>query len=156
MAQQNAHTTIDLFSVPRIGVATFIIKNINGSEHVLIGKRKGSHGVGCYQLPGGHLDYGESWEVCAEREIKEETNLDVKDVTFVTCTNDIFEIEKRHYNTIFMRAYLKDENQEPELLEPNKCEGWSWVSINELKNYSPLFTPLDNFLKLYPCQKIVQ
>lgn len=67
----SAHTTIDLFSVPRVGLSTFIVRKVNGVDCVLVGKRKGSHGAGCYQLPGGHLDYGESFEECIAREVKE-------------------------------------------------------------------------------------
>jgi len=38
------HETVNLFSVPRVGVAVFIVRKINGEDCVLVGKRKGSHG----------------------------------------------------------------------------------------------------------------
>ncbi|KAF0981817.1 hypothetical protein FDP41_012474 [Naegleria fowleri] len=151
----SSHTTINLFSVPRVGVSTFIIRKINGVDCVLVGKRKGSHGEGCYQLPGGHLDYGETWEECCKREVKEETNLDVNNISFITCTNDLFEKEQRHYVTIFLRSFTPDNEQQAELLEPNKCEGWQWIEIEKLKELDHLFLPLETFLKSNSVSKIL-
>ncbi|RSM08793.1 hypothetical protein CEP52_004485 [Fusarium oligoseptatum] len=73
---------------PRVGVSA-IIYGPDGK--MVTGKRKGSHGAGTWQLPGGHLDYGESLLVCAEREVLEETGLKVKGIKIVAVTNDIFE-----------------------------------------------------------------
>ena len=67
---------------------------------------------GTWALPGGHLDFGESFETCAMREVLEETGLQVKDdsVRFLTATNDVMPSEHKHYVTIFMacRPELKD------------------------------------------------
>ena len=41
--------------VPKVGVGVLVC---NGSQHVLIGKRRSSIGDGTYALPGGHLDFG--------------------------------------------------------------------------------------------------
>jgi 8-oxo-dGTP diphosphatase len=83
---------------PRVGVAVFVIKD----DHILIGKRIGSHGAGTLQLPGGHLEFGEEWIECARREVLEETGLDVSacKMSFFHATNDVF--ENKHYITIFM------------------------------------------------------
>jgi 8-oxo-dGTP diphosphatase len=35
---------------------------------------------------GGHLELGESWETCAVREVKEETNLEIENTHFVHVT----------------------------------------------------------------------
>lgn len=66
---------------------------------------------GAIQLPGGHLEVGESPEACAVREVAEETGLVVReeDVRFVTATNDIFAREGKHYVTLFVACRVEDD-----------------------------------------------
>lgn len=123
---------------PRVGVAALIV---NPDNRVLIGKRKSSHGAGesqtlissstlphhhqtptnhsaaagKYQLPGGHLEYGEDPLVCAEREAEEETGLKIKACKFVHMTNDVFEAEKKHYVTLFVWCEMVDPSAEPQV-----------------------------------------
>ncbi|KAF4999655.1 hypothetical protein FGRMN_2304 [Fusarium graminum] len=119
---------------PRVGVAA-IVYGRDGK--FLTGKRTGSHGAGTIQLPGGHLDYGESFLACAERETLEETGLQVRAVKVVAVTNDVFEQEHKHYITIFVRCEMVDESAEPQILEPQKCEGWYWKNWDDLKKILP-------------------
>jgi ADP-ribose pyrophosphatase YjhB (NUDIX family) len=74
--------------------------------------------TGCLQLPGGHLEHGESWEECARREILEETGLVVRDVRFLTATNDVFAAEGKHYVTIFMTCHTVDDDPLPQVGSP--------------------------------------
>ena len=57
---------------PYIGVAVIVVRE----GRVLLGKRKNAHGAGTWQFPGGHLEYGESIEDCARRELFEENRHD--------------------------------------------------------------------------------
>lgn len=59
-------------------------------------------------MPGGHLEYQESFEACAIREVCEETDLEVTRLHFLTATNDILEQEERHFITVWMGGELKD------------------------------------------------
>ncbi|KAE8352831.1 NUDIX hydrolase domain-like protein [Aspergillus coremiiformis] len=115
--------------VPRIGIGAFILNN---EGKVLLGKRKGSHGAGTWALPGGHLEFNESFENCAEREILEETGLTIREVQFLTATNDIMVDENKHYVTVFVRGRISGERVEPKLMEPEKCEAWEWVAWDEI------------------------
>lgn len=72
---------------------------------------------GTYALPGGHLEFQESFENCAARELEEETGLSVKleDVHFMTCTNNILHQDSgKHYVTIFM-VVRAPEGQVPQV-----------------------------------------
>ncbi|KAF9243278.1 hypothetical protein DTO027I6_7615 [Penicillium roqueforti] len=116
---------------PKVGVGVFVL---NAAGKFLIGKRKGSLGAGTWGLPGGHLDFGESFETCAVRETLEETGLKIQDVRFLTATNSILKAENKHYITIFMGAVCED-GAEPQVIEPDRCEGWEWISWDELRAY---------------------
>ncbi|WP_036242640.1 nucleotide triphosphate diphosphatase NUDT15, partial [Methylobacter luteus] len=111
---------------PRVGVGVLIIKN----GRVLLEKRKGSHGAGTWSAPGGHLEYGESIENCAEREVLEEVGIRIRDLQYGLFTNNVFEAEQKHYVTVFVLA--KWESGVVETKEPEKCEGWEWFDWSNL------------------------
>lgn len=111
--------------IPRTGIAVFIL---NSKNEFIFGKRKGSHGQGTWALPGGHLELHETFEECARREILEETSLELGHVQYMTAVNSPRIDGTKHYITIFMVASLADPEAQPQLLEPNKCEGWNWIS----------------------------
>jgi 8-oxo-dGTP pyrophosphatase MutT (NUDIX family) len=70
-----------------------------------------SHGItGTMQLPGGHLEYGESFAETAAREVLEETGLEVGNIKFLTATNDVFG-EGKHYVTIFVTCVIVGEDK---------------------------------------------
>ena len=123
----------------RVWVGVIIIKN----EKVLLLKRINSHGDLTWCFPGWHLEFWESWEDCAKRETKEETNLEIKNIEFAWVTNDFFEEENKHYNTIFMTwEYSSGEFKN---LEPHKCETLDWFDFDNLPK--PLFLPIENLLQ---------
>jgi len=109
---------------------------------VLLGKRKGSHGAGTWALPGGHLEFGESVDDCARLETEEETGLRLKSIKPGPYTNDVMASEVKHYVTVYVQAI--PEAGEPQILEPEKCDGWAWFRWAELPEN--LFLPLKNLL----------
>lgn len=124
---------------PSVGVGVFIVRN----SKLLLGKRKNAHGDGTWSLPGGHLEFGESFEACAIREVFEETGLIVQSIKKLWFTNDIFFQENKHFVTIFM--WSDECGGEPQVLEPEKCEEWLWFDFDKLP--SPLFLPVKNLIE---------
>lgn len=118
----------------QVGVGILIVRG----GRVLLGRRLGSHGAGTWAPPGGHLEFGETAEACARREVTEETGLALGTVTPGPYTVDTFPDEGRHYVTLFVVA--SDAGGEPRRLEPEKCAGWEWHRWEALPE--PLFAPL--------------
>ncbi len=125
---------------PKVGVGVMVLKN----GKVLLGKRKGSHGQGEYAWPGGHLEYMESFEACAKREVEEETGMQVGNVKFLRLLN-LKAYAPKHYVDIGLMAQWKSE--EPKVMEPEKCEGWDWYDMDDLPH--PLFGPIESYIEAY-------
>ncbi len=105
---------------PRIGIGIGIgILIFNNRNEILLGKRISSHGESSYGPAGGHLEFGETFEECAIREVLEETNLIIENPQFIAVTNDVFEKEQKHYVSIFLKAHCLNEH-ELQNLEPHK------------------------------------
>jgi adenylate kinase len=141
-----------LSNVIMIGVS-IILYNSNGE--ILLGKRKGSHGAGSLANPGGHLEGNETNIQAGVREVLEETGIDLSDHEInqfvkLTSTDDCFD-ERKSYLT-YHYAVQVDNNVEPQLMEPNKCEYWKFYSLFEivrLYGEGKLFLPLENLLRRY-------
>jgi 8-oxo-dGTP diphosphatase len=123
----------------RVGIAVFVIKD--GTFLML--QRKGSHGEGTWSLPGGHLEYGESFEDTARREVKEETNLNIMNVRIGGITNDIFSNENKHYVTVWMMSEWESGIEQN--MEPQKCTAQAWRTFDTLPE--PLFLTWNQLLK---------
>lgn len=131
-----------LDAIVRVGVCIAVYRYHRHHISVLLGRRKGSHGAGTWAFPGGHIEYGESPQETAIRELKEElgpqcvfTDLRVNSITPFDST--VF-AEEKHYITLFYEAVLVEG--EPKLIEPHKCEGWEWFDTRRLPQ--PLFGAL--------------
>lgn len=120
---------------PKVGVGVMILKD----NKVLLTKRKGSHGAGEYAFPGGHLEYMESFEDCAIREVAEECGIKIKNIQFQFLTN-ITKYAPKHYVHVGLLADW--EEGEPKVLEPEKAEEWKWYDLDKLPE------PLFEFCKL--------
>lgn len=69
--------------VTKVGVIVLVFKG----GKVLFGKRKSKLSTDTYGAPGGHLEYMESFEDCARREVREETGMEIQNIRF--CLQEI-------------------------------------------------------------------
>lgn len=69
---------------------------------LLVRHKKGNQRY--WVLPGGRLEYGETFEECAIRELKEETGLDVEVERFLFLSEALAPDRSRHIVNIFIKA----------------------------------------------------
>lgn len=124
----------------RVGLGVMVFKD----GKVLMGRRKSSHGEGEYAFPGGHVEFGESFEDCARREVREETGIEIKNLRFLRAMN-LKAYPGKHYVDIGMVADWASE--EPIVCEPEKCEGWEWYDLDNLPE--PLFATVQSYIEAY-------
>lgn len=122
--------------VPAVGVMIF------KHNKVLVGKRKGAHGLGEYAFTGGKIDHGESVVDCAKRETWEEAGIRITRVRFL-CITTVLTYAPKHFVDIGVLADW--ESGEPHVKEPDKVEAWNWCDINNLPQ--PLFGMIPNYLE---------
>jgi 8-oxo-dGTP diphosphatase len=110
---------------PKVGIGVMVFRD----GKILMGKRKNAHGAGEYATPGGHFEYMESFEGNARREVMEETGMEIGNIKFL-CLVNMKDYSPKHYVHIWLTADWI--NGEPKLMEPDKCEGWDWYSLENL------------------------
>jgi ADP-ribose pyrophosphatase YjhB (NUDIX family) len=80
------------------------------------------------RLPVDGFEFDETLESCGERELKEETSLQSKSLTYL---GTIRELQEDHNFIHF--AYLCNQYEGvPVTAEPDKCAGWEWYSLDSL------------------------
>lgn len=111
-----------------IGVNVFIYKE----GRILLGKRKGGNGDGTWCLPGGKLEFGESLQAGAVREVLEEAGIELGKLEFVNVTNDPRMSRREHYIHFNFRA---ETSADAQLVEPDKFYIWDWFDPSHLPEH---------------------
>lgn len=101
-------------------------------------------------MPGGKLEFGESFEQGAIREVFEETGIDVSSelLEVISLTNDM--VPDAHFVTIGL--ICRGFNGEPQVTEPDEITQWKWFALDNLP--SPLFEPSKKIILNYTDKKI--
>ena len=101
------------------------------------------HGEGTWTMPGGKLEFGETFEEGAIREMKEETNMDLKKVKIIYVENSMG--KDAHFVTIGM--FAEEFEGEPQVMEPDEITQWDWFDLNDLPE--KVFPPSQYVLERY-------
>ena len=131
--------TTEFEARPQIGVGAMIMRE----GRVILGRRKGAHGAGTYAWCGGYLEFGETLEACAIREVREETGLAVVSLKLL-CVSNIIAYDKHYIDFEFLTEVEPGDLQ---VLEPDRIDSWNWYDLDGLP--SPLFKAGELALKSY-------
>lgn len=130
-----------------VGIGVMLLRD----RKVLLGKRhpnpeKASselEGAGTWTMPGGKLEFGETFEEGARRELKEETDILAHRLEVVSISNDM--VQDAHFVTIGM--VCREFSGEYKVMEPDEITEWRWFGLADLPN--PLYFPTHRILKNY-------
>lgn len=134
-----------------VGVGVMILKD----NKVLLGRRHNDpvkassrlNGAGTWTMPGGKLDFGETFEIGAKREVFEETGIKIGKID-VLCVNQDMS-ETAHFITIGL--ICTDFSGFPQVMEPDTITKWGWFSLDNLP--TPLYFPSAKIFENYKQNK---
>ncbi len=101
------------------------------------------HEEGVWCMPGGAIEYGETFEEAGAREVKEEAGIDISDVEVFCVQTD--KNEHAHFVSVGMIAHSYIGT--PKVMEPDVIVEWKWFDIDKLP--SKIFTPSKKTLDCY-------
>ena len=121
---------------PNVKVGTGAIVRRSGGR-ILMMQRQGADGEGTWSVAGGWLEFGETAEEAAAREVLEETGLTVKPLETAGVINFASDDGKTWVVDLFVEcAWIGGE---PRVTEPDKCLSVGWQSERNLP--APLYEP---------------
>lgn len=136
----------------KVGVGFGVMMLRDGK--VLLGKRHEDpekadselHGEGTWTMPGGKLEFQETPEQGAIREVMEETGMKIEhsDIKLVSLSNDM--VSDAHFVTL---GFLCENCiGEPSVMEPDEITEWKWFKLDALpeKVFFPSAKVIKNYL----------
>lgn len=101
---------------------------INYKNQILMGKRSDNpltadsemHEEGSWSLPGGNIEYGETFYEAGRREVKEEADIDVGSLEVFCVQTDMNQFA--HYVSVGMLS--RDFVGEAKVMEPGEIVAW--------------------------------
>ncbi|EAR82760.1 NUDIX hydrolase (macronuclear) [Tetrahymena thermophila SB210] len=107
---------------------------LNSKDQILLGRRMDNK---LLSLPGGKIEFGESLEACAKREVKEETDLDleINKIGQVGVVN-VNRPQMGFHSVCIIQCYFVTEEESNHIknTEPHKCYGWQFYDIDALSS----------------------
>jgi 8-oxo-dGTP diphosphatase len=120
-------------------------------DKVLLGKRHIDpekadsllNGAATWTMPGGKMEFGETFEEAAKREVKEETGIDLEDAEVICVNNE--RINSAHFVTVGL--FSEKFQGESRVMEPDEITEWQWFELDNLPEplYFPSAEVIDNF-----------
>lgn len=127
----------------------------NDKGELFLAKRssKTTNQQGCWETPGGSLNFGETLEEAVKREMMEEYGVDIDLIEQFPAENELLTEEKQHWLATTFLAKIKNRKT-PKIMEPHKCDAIGWFPLDNLPRPLSYITKLD--LKTYAEQYVTE
>lgn len=111
-----------------VGVGALIF---NEEGKFLMGLRgeKAKNERGKWEIPGGTVEWGETFEEALKREIKEEIGVEIEILELLTVCSHILRDEGQHW--VSPTYICKIIAGRPQIQEPGKCDELWWFDMEE-------------------------
>lgn len=116
---------------------------LNEKGEILLCKRSmhAKNERGCWENPGGAVEFGEKLEDAVKREIKEELNIDLELLEQFPAGDHIIPGDRQHWVATTFLAKIK--SGKPKIMEPEKCDEIKWFSLKDLPSPLSIITQMD-------------
>jgi mutator protein MutT len=109
-----------------VGAAIF---NEEGKLFITLRGKEAKNERGKWEIPGGSVEFGETFEHAIKREIKEEHGIEIEAIELLGICDHIIPDEHQHW--VSPTYICRITKGEPKILEPHKCEKFGWFTIAE-------------------------
>ena len=137
----------------KVGVGFGVMLMRDGK--ILLGKRhedpekadSALNGAATWTMPGGKMEFGETFEEAGKREVEEETGIKIKKLNIICINNE--RMEQAHFVTIGM--FADDFEGDAQVMEPEEITEWKWFGLDNLP--SPMYFPSKEVIENYKSGK---
>ncbi len=85
---------------------------------------------GCWEFPGGSVEYGETLAAAITREFREEYGMEIEVVELLHVADHILPAEKQHW--VSPTFIARHRGGVPRIVEPGKCIAIGWFDLSAL------------------------
>ncbi len=85
---------------------------------------------GCWEFPGGQVEFGEELPTAIQREFREEFGMEIEIVELLCVSDHILPDEHQHW--VSPTFIARHASGVPQIQEPEKCTALGWFVLSEL------------------------
>ena len=111
-----------------VGVGGAIFNN-EGKLFITKRGKKAKNERGKWEIPGGGVEFGETFQEALKREMKEEIGVEIEILSLLGICDHIIPDEKQHW--VSPTYICRISTGEPKILEPEKCAEIGWFTLEE-------------------------